>query len=45
MNQPMFMLANMALGGWGGGVDNSAMPAEFKIDYIKAYELPAGYMI
>ncbi|MDP2009288.1 MAG: family 16 glycosylhydrolase [Phenylobacterium sp.] len=40
MNKPMFMLANMAVGGWAGTVDNGALPAELKIDYIRAYALP-----
>jgi beta-glucanase (GH16 family)/Ca2+-binding RTX toxin-like protein len=37
MNKPMFMLANLALGGWGGAIDAADLPAEFKIDYIRAY--------
>ena len=40
MNKPMFMLANMALGGWAGAVDDGALPAQMKIDYIHAYALP-----
>jgi beta-glucanase (GH16 family) len=39
MNKPMYMIANLALGGWGGAIDNSAMPAEMTIDYIRAYQL------
>ncbi|MFC3069748.1 family 16 glycosylhydrolase [Phenylobacterium soli] len=39
MNKPMYMIANLALGGWGGSIDNAAMPAEMKIDYIRAYSL------
>ncbi|WP_374471344.1 family 16 glycosylhydrolase [Phenylobacterium sp.] len=42
MNKPMFMLANLALGGWAGNVDGSALPAEMKIDYIRAYALGDG---
>ncbi|MGZ6012291.1 MAG: glycoside hydrolase family 16 protein, partial [Caulobacteraceae bacterium] len=42
MNKPMFMIANLALGGWGGTIDNSAMPAQMKIDYIHAYGLADG---
>jgi beta-glucanase (GH16 family)/Ca2+-binding RTX toxin-like protein len=42
MNKPMFMIANLALGGWGGTIDNSAMPAQMKIDYIHAYALADG---
>ncbi len=42
MNKPMFMLANMAVGGWGGAIDKSALPAEMRIDYIRAYSLAGG---
>jgi beta-glucanase (GH16 family)/Ca2+-binding RTX toxin-like protein len=42
MNKPMFMIANLALGGWGGAIDNSAMPAQMKIDYVHAYALADG---
>jgi beta-glucanase (GH16 family) len=42
MNSPMYMLANMALGGWGGAIDGADMPAEMKIDYIRAYALGDG---
>jgi serralysin len=40
MNKPMFMIANLALGGWGGPINAAQLPAEFKIDYIRAYALP-----
>uniref|UniRef100_UPI002FDFA23A family 16 glycosylhydrolase n=1 Tax=Phenylobacterium sp. TaxID=1871053 RepID=UPI002FDFA23A len=39
MHKPMFMLANLALGGWAGAVDRGALPAEMRIDYIRAYAL------
>jgi beta-glucanase (GH16 family) len=39
MNKPMYMIANLALGGWGGAIDNANMPAEMKIDYVRAYAL------
>ena len=42
MNKPMFMIANLALGGWGGAIDPAQLPAEFKIDYIRAYGLGDG---
>jgi hypothetical protein len=40
MNKPMFMIANLALGGWGGAIDPAQLPAELKIDHIRAYALP-----
>ncbi|MDG2520289.1 family 16 glycosylhydrolase [Caulobacter segnis] len=39
MNKPMYLIANLALGGWAGAVDAGALPAEMKIDYIRAYAL------
>lgn len=40
LNKPMFMLANVALGGdWAGAPDASTpFPARFAIDYIRAYQ-------
>jgi beta-glucanase (GH16 family) len=39
MNKPMYLLANLALGGgWAGDPDDSTrFPAVFAIDYIRAY--------
>jgi serralysin len=42
MNKPMYMIANLALGGWGGGVAPGQLPAEMKIDYVRAYALADG---
>ena len=42
MNKPMYMIANLALGGWGGTLDTTQLPAELKIDYIRAYALADG---
>jgi beta-glucanase (GH16 family) len=42
MNKPMYMIANMALGGWGGNVDDSQLPAQMHIDYMHAYALADG---
>ncbi|MGI6851212.1 family 16 glycosylhydrolase [Mesorhizobium sp. 1B3] len=40
MHDPMYMIANMGLGGWAGTpADGLATPAEMKIDYIHAYQL------
>jgi beta-glucanase (GH16 family) len=39
MNTPMYMIANLALGGpWGGNVDGTtSFPADMNIDWIRAY--------
>jgi beta-glucanase (GH16 family) len=40
MDDPMFMMINLAVaqGGWAGSVDESFdFPAEYKIDYVRAY--------
>lgn len=42
MHKPMYMLANLALGGWAGTVDAAGLPAEMRIDYIRAYGLADG---
>ncbi|MDB5476917.1 MAG: endo,3,4-beta-glycanase, C-terminal secretion signal protein, partial [Phenylobacterium sp.] len=39
MNKPMYMIANLALGGWAGAIDPTQMPEEMRIDYIRAYSL------
>jgi beta-glucanase (GH16 family) len=40
MHEPMYMLANLAVGGMAGTPDDGlATPAELKIDYIHAYSL------
>jgi beta-glucanase (GH16 family) len=40
MNKPMYMQANLAVGGyWPGNVDGTTpFPGEMKIDYIRAYQ-------
>jgi beta-glucanase (GH16 family)/Ca2+-binding RTX toxin-like protein len=40
--QPMALILNMAVGGWGGTADPSQFPATLKVDYIKAYALADG---
>ncbi|HEV2533397.1 family 16 glycosylhydrolase, partial [Phenylobacterium sp.] len=39
---PMYMIANLAIGGFGGNPDPSKFPASMQIDYIRAYALPDG---
>ena len=44
MNQPMHIIANLALGGsWAGLPDSTTpFPAHMNIDYIRAYNLPGN---
>ena len=38
-DQPMFLLVNLALGGWAGNPDsNTVFPADFEIDYVKTWK-------
>ena len=38
-NESMYILLNLALGGaWAGSPDNSTFPAEYEIDYVRAYQ-------
>lgn len=39
MNTPMYMLIDLAVGGWAGAADPSNMPTSMKIDYVHAYSL------
>ncbi|RUA06463.1 MAG: glycoside hydrolase family 16 protein [Flavobacteriia bacterium] len=38
-HKPFYLLMNLALGGWGGEIDNSVMPQEYFIDYVRIYRL------
>jgi beta-glucanase (GH16 family) len=38
-DQPMYMLLDMALGGWGGIVDESSLPAQMQVQYVHVYGL------
>ncbi|HEY4032086.1 MAG TPA: family 16 glycosylhydrolase [Caulobacteraceae bacterium] len=40
MNQPMYMIANMAIGGWAGTPDFTS--TDMYVDYIRAYSLSDG---
>jgi beta-glucanase (GH16 family)/Ca2+-binding RTX toxin-like protein len=39
---PMSIIANLAVGGWGGEPNPGAFPADLKIDYIRVYGLADG---
>ena len=39
---PQYLLVNLAIGGaWGGkqGIDDSIFPVEYRIDYVRIYDL------
>lgn len=38
-DKPMYLLLNLALGGWAGDVDGSALPAQMNVDYVRVYGL------
>jgi hypothetical protein len=41
-DKPQYLILNLAIGGsWGGqqGIDDSAFPAQFVIDYVRVYRL------
>jgi beta-glucanase (GH16 family) len=40
--KPMYMILDMALGGWGGPIDGTALPAQMKVDYVRVYGLADG---
>jgi beta-glucanase (GH16 family) len=42
MGKPMYMIVNLALGGWGGDINDGQLPAQMKVDYIRAYALADG---
>jgi len=44
-NQPMYLIANLAVGGFGGNPNAAQFPASFNIDYIRAYALADGSSI
>src|SRR5262249_2867895 len=44
-NSPMYMIMNLALGGWGGYVDENGLPAQMNVDYGRAYGLADGSSI
>ena len=43
LHQPMVLLVNLALGGsWAGPVDDAALPATLRIDWIRVHALAKG---
>ena len=35
--KPFYLLINLALGGWGGEIDDSILPQKYYIDYVRVY--------
>ena len=36
--KPQYLILNLALGGsWGGPMDDSVLPQQFQIDYVRYY--------
>jgi beta-glucanase (GH16 family) len=40
--QPMALILNLAVGGWGGTPEAGAFPAQLKVDYVRTYALADG---
>jgi beta-glucanase (GH16 family) len=38
-HKPFYLLMNFALGGWGGEIDDTVLPQEYLIDYVRIYQL------
>lgn len=38
-DKPMVLLINLALGGWGGALDESALPMNYRIDWVRVYQV------
>ncbi len=36
--KPFYLILNLALGGWGGTIDDTALPQQFLVDYVRMYE-------
>ena len=36
--KPFYMILNLALGGWGGKIDDNALPQKFLVDYVRVYK-------
>jgi beta-glucanase (GH16 family) len=43
--EPMAMIVNMAVGGWGGEPNTAMFPTQMKVDYVRAYALADGSTI
>ena len=37
---PFFLLLNQILGGWAGEIDDTELPVQMEVDWVRYYELP-----
>lgn len=37
--KPHYILLNLALGQWGGEIDETLLPQQFRVDYVRVYKL------
>ena len=44
-DKPMYLILNMALGGWGGAIGPSTIPAQMNVDYVRVYGLADGSQV
>ena len=44
-DKPMYMILDLAIGGWGGPIDDAAYPAQMQVDYVRVYGLADGSQI
>ncbi|MBI4979453.1 MAG: glycoside hydrolase family 16 protein [Spirochaetes bacterium] len=40
--KPHYLILNLALGGWGGPIDESRLPAQFLVDYARVYQFSSN---
>jgi beta-glucanase (GH16 family) len=44
-DKPMYLIVDLAMGGWGGPVDEASLPAQMNIDYVRVYGLADGSQV
>jgi len=37
-NSPQYLLLNVAMGGWGGTIDDTSLPSSMLVDYVRVYQ-------
>ena len=41
-DKQFYLILNVALGGWGGTIDDTVLPKRMEIDYVRVYDLTNG---